>query len=130
MSSYYDISNGPPEIKANCDTMACAFGLAALDPDFQAQGLSFRVIKALRDENKGTMVPSYDGVTGMEAAAAFFGIKLSDAEYLFDPDCYESTPAGAVGELFVADRVRDFRNGIIDEEFHDDFRDDDQDDED
>lgn len=67
-----------------CGTTACAFGWAALDPVFRAQGLTTK-----RREINWTpitmLVPTFDGATGYTAAARFFEIPYNDAYTVFRP---------------------------------------------
>lgn len=101
----------------SCDTFACALGLACLDPVFQAQGLRFTVSPRGNGQS-AWMIPTFGTDDTFAAGAAFFDIDIDDSEYLFDPSCYDGTPKEAEGELFVAQRVDDFLNGYIDENYH------------
>ncbi len=121
-SWHFDIVDGkvvkPPTM--SCDTFACALGLACLHPAFQAQGLNFDT-HFEGFQNTAVMIPQFEGHDAFEAGARFFDISQGDSEYLFDPDHYDGTPREAEGELFVAQRVDDLINGIIDENRHPDF---------
>lgn len=110
-----------PHPTMSCDTFACALGLACLDPVFQAEGLHYKV-QATGGRVYAWMIPEFDGCTDFHAGAAFFGISIEDAQYLFDPECYDRTPVEAKGELFVAQRVDDFINDKIDYNYHPDHR--------
>jgi len=132
-----DLSNwremkGPEtkKIEMSCNTFACALGLAALDPEFQKQGLSYTFLPTHRDNHQGTMMPIYAGQTGWDGGALFFDISTADARYFFDPECYDGTPRHAEGELFVAERIENFIEGKIDRELHPAFYDDDDGDDD
>lgn len=109
------------KVPVSCDTMACAFGLAAISGEFAAEGLSYSFMTG--DGSIGTLMPTLGRHHGMTAAAHLFGIETTDAQYFFDPECYEDTPREAEGELLVAQRIEDFINGIIDENYHPDYRD-------
>lgn len=114
-------------IQVSCNTFACALGLAALDPEFQKQGLSYTFLHGHRDVWVGNMIPTFDGEMGWDAGAKFFGITVDDSRYFFDPDCYASTPREAEGELFVAQRVENFIDGIVEWDQHPSNRDEDED---
>lgn len=117
----YEIKDGKPVVAPtmSCDTFACALGLACLDPSFQAEGLRFTLEDSESTDSR--MTPWFNGETHFEAGAEFFGITDADSTYLFDPECYETTPQEAKGELFVAQRVDDLINGIIDANCHPKF---------
>ncbi len=119
-SQYYEIVDGKPVAQPtmSCDTFACALGLACLDPSFQAEGLRFTVEDQDSISGNSRMMPYFNGETHFEAGAEFFGISLEDSNYLFDPESYDGTPREAEGELFVAQRVDDMINGVIDFEWH------------
>lgn len=111
----------------SCNTFVCALGLAALDPEFNKQGLTFDLLGSTMIGATARMIPQFEGEDGMEAGAAFFGIGLEDSHYLFDPDSYDGTPKKAEGELFVAQRVDDLINGIIDQDHHPGYDEDNED---
>lgn len=67
--------------EADCGTVACACGWAAITPWFKQQGLSL---------DGGT--PTFDGWHGLSAAAEFFGLDRYDAERLFLGFGYDSEP--------------------------------------
>lgn len=116
----------PIKVPVSCDTMACAFGLAAISGEFKDEGLSYSFCIGA-DKTNGTLLPAYQGEHGFEAAAALFRITTGDAQYFFDPDHYDTTPKEAEGELIVAQRIDDFINGLIDTDHHPDYRDSDED---
>jgi hypothetical protein len=68
-----------------CGTMFCAFGHAANDAIFQAQGLHW-------GKNDGTPVPAFNGFTDIGAAAEFFGIDYATARDWFLPSHYNQRP--------------------------------------
>jgi hypothetical protein len=96
------------KIPVNCSTAACAWGLAAISGAFKREGVGFKVY------DNGYLVPTYEGCTEIDAAATFFQINKDQAWLLFDPDKYpKSKLTGAVGERYVAKRIRDFVAGKV-----------------
>lgn len=87
------------EIPLNCNTAACAAGLAAL---MGLGGLSFDIVSG-----RGTLVPTFAGYTGWSAVEMVFGLNCEEAETLFSPDCYPlNLRTGAEAERNVAKRIR------------------------
>ena len=90
-----------------CNTTACAFGEACLDPEFQAEGLSLSraAIGCLRPVYVVRMLSGHSlEFTGIEAAEVFFEIDAEQARHLFMPDHYFR---GQVNDpLAVAARIR------------------------
>ena len=87
----------------DCGAVACAMGHAALDPEFNKQGLT------LSEEEDGEYgEPEYRldadswAYSGWEAATEFFDIKGSQSRWLFDNDNYPHTN---VTPLDVAKRI-------------------------
>lgn len=121
-STYRSFWKGDVEVvPVSCSTKACAFGLAAISGEFKAEGLTYHI------NYRGDLIPriiTLDGIihSGFTAAEVLFGIEGDDAEYLFDPDCYEETPVGASGEIEVAQRIEHFIVGNIDRSFHPRYR--------
>jgi hypothetical protein len=113
--------------KVTCGTTACAMGLAMISKQFEQFGL--KTVYYSRGDKAIVLLPSCGGEEGFEAAANLFGISLEDAQYLFDPDYYDETPKEAEGELFVAQRIDDFVNGIVDRDCYPSSRDDEDEDE-
>ncbi len=70
--------------KEECGTTCCALGLSALLPEFQRLGLRWSCAAPAFTDGLSTSI-------GFHAGAAFFGIDLSDSEYLFSPDSYDET---------------------------------------
>lgn len=112
--------------KMTCGTKGCALGLAMLSGQFEKWGLKAGYFIS-GDGKTVQLLPTCNGEDGFEAGAALFDISTEDSRYLFDPDCYSETPQGAKGELFVAQRIHDFINGEIDENYHPDYHDQDDD---
>lgn len=65
-----------------CGTAACALGTAALDPQFQAEGLRL-IAKLDQFGDFDGVQPSYRDKVLFEAAQAFFGITYNQAYNLF-----------------------------------------------
>lgn len=119
------------KVDVSCGTQACAFGLAAISGEFAAEGLTYEFLLTCgRPSMRGHLMPTYDGYHGMSAAARLFHISDNDASYFFDPEHYDGTPKEAEGELLVAQRIDDFINDKIDEQYHPSFKDNDEDEDD
>jgi hypothetical protein len=125
--------NAPPGKSGEaCGTAACAFGYAALDPEFQQQGLHFearryecaadgkwikqwQTVSGIEEFNRLQSLPEtdfhfepgYDGLLGFEAAEVFFGISRRAACFLFDPDYYEGAFDRPVSPSEVIARVQE-----------------------
>src|SRR5579859_5509277 len=112
-------------IPVDCGTTACALGLAVISGEFAKEGLT---TSFYGDDSGFLMFPSCNEQEGFYAGAELFGIEYDDSRYLFDPDCYDEVPQGAKGELFVAQRIRDFINGTIEHDQHPNFEKDDYED--
>lgn len=116
-----DVPVSPDKLpKVACGTTACALGLAMLSGEFAEWGLGG---SATIDSGSVQLHPSCNGEDGFDAGAELFGISSHDSEYLFDPASYENTPQEAEGELFVAQRIRDFAAGHIEAHHHPETRD-------
>lgn len=102
-------------VPMNCNTIACAMGLAAISGEFKAEGLTYEFVESLFGGGF-ILVPKFENKGGFKAAEMLFDINPEDADYLFDPSSYDDYPSkGAEGELFVAKRIREFIAGNIDE---------------
>lgn len=137
-SGYWEIPEGvemvdryysdfaPIKVEASCNTMACAFGLAAISGEFAAEGLTYSFMMRSNGSGQGILMPTlpnkYGNSHGLMAAAELFDISPEDASYFFDPEHYDGTPKEAEGELLVAQRIDDFINGHIDTDYHPSFR--------
>lgn len=118
-------------IPIDCNTRACAMGLAVISGAFADQGLhayynlahngGYRMVPAMPGPHSDTPLQDF------EAAEKLFDLDRSDVGYLFDPDYYDNT-RGAEAELTVARRIRDLTNNVIDKTVHPDYRDEDSDD--
>lgn len=104
MIPHFDMKDwGEPDDDAmDCGFSACAVGHMLLDERFQSQG--FRDVDQDHPDAalQCGLSPRFEGKSGYTAPAAFFGISRTNAELLFDPDCYLSvapTPAA------IRDRV-------------------------
>src|SRR5712664_106281 len=104
-------------IPVNCNTSACAMGLAVISGAFEEFGLYAHYIESKDYDGRTptyTMFPAMPGSRiGFDAAKELFGIISDDANYLFDPEHYSVTKGG-LAELDVAKRIRDFTEGTID----------------
>jgi hypothetical protein len=90
-------------IPLNCNTAACALGLAALSGEFASEGLTFKLTEA--GTFKGTLVPIFEDYKGFDAGSVFFEIGKKETYLIFDPDYYQVT-SGSEAELEVAKRIR------------------------
>jgi hypothetical protein len=89
--------------EANCNTTACAIGLACVSGEFKRAGLDFRV------EGNGAIVPMFEGDDEFGAVNGFFEIDQDESLFLFSDKSYpKKERAGAIGERAVAQRIRDF----------------------
>lgn len=108
----YDANVGTPEenmlspgqdVTLNCNTAACAMGLAALSGIFKEEGLTWEI------NLYNNMGIRYEGWANYDAAAKLFDIGSGSACYLFCPDEYPlEMRKGAEAERFVAKRIREF----------------------
>jgi hypothetical protein len=99
---------GKPEIKVDCGTQACAFGLAAISGEFAADGLGYRIVPgdAWLINEYGMLQPTYEDLVEYDAAKAFFGLTSNEAMFLFDPWEYPAgLKTGALAELEVVKRI-------------------------
>jgi hypothetical protein len=98
------------EEPVSCGTTACAMGLAALSGAFKDEGLSYRFYD---DEGACRFVEVFVGdESGFRAASKLFDIPTYVSEFLFAPNLIsQSKISGAIGERFVAKRIRDFIAG-------------------
>ena len=81
----------------NPDGDCGTIGLAALDPWFQAQGLSIG----------SNFDPEFEGDEGLNAVVQFFNLaSLSDAEYVFEAISYSAESKTTRQQ--VADRIKSF----------------------
>jgi hypothetical protein len=110
----------------SCGTVGCALGLAMVSRQFEQFGMGGTYYH--KADGNIVLIPTCNGEDGFEAGEALFGIDNETSRYLFDPDCYASTPQRAEGELFVADRIDALINGHVDEEWHPAYNDGDGDD--
>lgn len=99
-------------IELNCGTSACAMGLASISGAFNRQGLTYKVT----EDWLNNIVPVLDGRVFQydTAAVRLFSISRKEANFLFTPASYpENKKEGAVGERYVAKRIRDFVAGKV-----------------
>lgn len=94
--------------RMNCNTTACACGLAAMDPKFRKMGLSYK-LDTVGDtdamlEGVLTMHLKYKGLRNIDAAQKFFGLETSEQfSYLFIDDSYSRG-----NQYDVAQRIEKF----------------------
>lgn len=113
----FDETFGLPDFKpeVSCGTTGCAMGLAAISGEFKKAGLSFM----MRDDNIVVTAINGHGVDYIFAAERVFGLKQIGASFLFNPDWYpQSKIKGAVGERFVAKRIRSLVAGTHKKNMH------------
>ena len=95
--------------KLDCNTQACAVGLACLSGIFKKDGLRWT---SAPDENN--IVPRFKGKDRFEAVEAFFDINERESRFLFVAAYYtrdDLSTAGAEGEIAAAKRIRRFVEG-------------------
>ena len=83
-----DKGNANPESAADCGTTACALGWATTIQEFKAAGLSSVGVKQMSGYTP--LVPTYDGLNGIDAAMRFFDISESVARSFFLPSAFEA----------------------------------------
>lgn len=101
-------------VEMNCGTAACAVGLACISGEFEKSGLSYRI------KDSGAFVPVFrtrEGKTYRDfwsAEMKFFGLNEPQNEFLFCAWQYpKGKTKGAIGERYVAKRIRDFVAGKV-----------------
>lgn len=102
LAKHYDIDT--KAIPVDCNTAACAMGLAAISGAFKDEGLTWGMV-SLYEEGKGRLIPVFGEAEGFEAACSLFGIDCDTANQLFDPNYYIEKK-GAAAELEVVARLR------------------------
>lgn len=109
-SRMHEYAKDVQSIPVDCNTAACAMGLAAISGAFAAEGLTWRILSQF-ENGTGTLIPTLrDGTDGFSAAMRLFEIPDDAATQLFDPSYYDVIK-GAEAELAVAGRIRAFVNG-------------------
>lgn len=110
----FDMSNWATDLQEvdgrfepSCGTSACAFGYCALDPWHKSQGLGTESYLCKIDETLRFTV-TYDSETDIIAAAHYFDISLSHAEYLFYPSNYYPMSGFEVKPIHVIKRIKNF----------------------
>lgn len=102
-------------VPMSCGTSACAVGLAALSGAFKrSAGLSYKLVHSEWGIEIKTTINgqsrAYD-----RAAMAVFGLTMRQVDFLFTPTRYGigEPISGAIGERYVAKRIRDFVAGEV-----------------
>lgn len=88
----------------NCNTAACAVGLAVLSEAFAKEGLTGHI------DYSGELIPEFENNEGWDAVTRFFDINDADAARLFTSGEYPVSK-GAAAEEAVALRIRSYVNG-------------------
>lgn len=102
--AFYDVD----VIPVNCNTQACAVGLACISGAFKRSGLGYDIAYS------GALVPSFEGLQQWDAVQSFFGLTTDEAGLLFSSDKYPTKKTkGAAAERYVAKRIRDFVAGKV-----------------
>lgn len=96
-----NLLESPPGL--DCNTTACAIGLACLSGKFKRAGLGFNI-------HYRTIVPTYKHYTQFQAAEQFFGLTSYQASKLFSNANYPIC-RGAEAERAVAKRITEFLTG-------------------
>lgn len=91
----------------SCGTTACAMGLAVASGAFKREGLRSTY-------GDGFLLPLHRDREGFSAAESLFDIGHDASTFLFSDSYYpRGKTKGAIGELFVAKRIRDFVAGKV-----------------
>jgi hypothetical protein len=107
----------PDVVPVTCDTTACAVGLACISGAFKRSGLTYTFDHDWTRDVE-ILVPVFRGAEHFDAVEAFFGIKDDESVFLFLAGSYpKSKTTGAVGERYVAKRIRDFVAGKVGPEY-------------
>lgn len=84
-----------------CGTAACALGTAALDPQFQDEGL--RLVAKLNAQGElDGIQPSYRGRVAFAAAQEFFGLSYNQAQDLFGLSSLKASQVAAKIDALLA----------------------------
>jgi hypothetical protein len=96
------------EVSHSCGTAACAMGLAVISGAFKRDGL----YNGSSDLN--SVCPAVGSKDGYGAAMLLFNLEWEEATFLFWGSSYPRRKRkGAVAELYVAKRIRDFVAGKV-----------------
>lgn len=93
-------------LKHQCETVGCALGYAAMDPEFNRQGL--KVVLDCADRSN----IQFENYLGFKAGREFFGLSDSQTTYLFSSFTY---PTSAATPHDVADRITELLEEALDE---------------
>jgi hypothetical protein len=95
-------------VSQSCGTTACAMGLAVLSGAFKRAGLKNG------SSNRNEIDPVIGRRRGFDAAEKLFDLTETQSRFLFSVDRYPlDRSSGAVGEHYVAKRIRDFVAGKV-----------------
>lgn len=95
-------------VSHSCGTTACAVGLAVVSGAFKRSGLKNYF------EGGSSICPEFEGKNEWPAVRAFFGLSFGEDEFLFSDHRYPvGKTIGAIGERYVAKRIRDFVAGKV-----------------
>ena len=95
--------------RANCETTACAIGEAGLLKEFNKEGFTLTAdlqpfYGFVVDGGHTVLIPTFEGKTNNDAVEAFFGISLTNVNWLF----LEHSYGDKVTAKDVAKRIRMF----------------------
>ena len=83
-----------------CGSVLCMLGHCASDPEFNEQDLHL-----VKEDFDWDFYPEYNKYIAYEAAAKFFDISFTDANYVFNPFIYD-VPIKDVTKEMVLERMR------------------------
>lgn len=98
--------------KVECNTAACAIGLALISKEFEPEGM--RITHETIGNSTG-ITPLYDGKKSYAAVAKLFGISYETAVAFFSPNSYDEY-RGIEAALAVRNRICKFVGNIRFEE--------------
>lgn len=102
----------PDTVPVDCNTTACAVGLACVSGAFKRAGLTYTYKRGWA--GGFILVPKFKNSKEFAAVSKFFGISGDRAQFLFAPEEYpQNKITGAKAERYVAKRIRDFVAGKV-----------------
>lgn len=98
----------------NCETTACAAGLAVLSGIFKDEGLGY-TSRLSPFDRVNLLTPTFEGEKAVDAIVKFFDLSGAETFSIFMPEYYPvNKRQGAEGELAVAERIEHFvRNSVM-----------------